>query len=177
MKAYFYDGKCYRSEQEVRNAIMKKDRKVFGAAPVENEAEFWKRHNVILDCSEPSLSALKSQKKLRVKMQFLRWQNKSRLNSSLGFVIDANSKARSSIDDLLNTLSDSQTIKFRDANNEYHDLTVDQLKVLKSEVALNSIFAYEQKWELERQIAEAPDEDSLMMIRVKFDSKDFGKEV
>ena len=173
MKAYFYEGKKYLSEQEVRNAIMRTERKIFSKAPKENEAEFWKKHNVILENYSASLDTLKSQKKARVKMGFTVWQSKANLISSLGFKIDANDKARNSIDDLLGTLQDGQTISFRDADNEYHDLTAEQLKTLKHEIAQNNIFAHEQKWNFEHQIAEARDVDALREVCIEYFGKDF----
>lgn len=173
MKSYFYDGKKYLSEKSLRDAIFKKDKKLFCKAPVENEAEFWKKHNVVFEEHELSLDAQKEKKKSYAKMRFNMLQNSATLRSSLGFEIDATEKSRNSIDDLIDALRDGETVKFRDAHNEYHELTVEQLRVLKSEIAQNNIYAYEQKWAIEQKIKEATNKEELRVICTEFFGKVF----
>ena len=43
---FIYRNVKYSSEQSVRNAIFDHERKAFGKAPSENEAEFWAKHGV-----------------------------------------------------------------------------------------------------------------------------------
>lgn len=48
MYKYAYNGQDYPSAYDVRQAIWKKEHKVFGAEPTEGKVEFWKALNVEL---------------------------------------------------------------------------------------------------------------------------------
>lgn len=58
IKKYLYNNKEYLSEYSVRQAIWKKDHKVFGKEPEENRAQFWEELNVTYtEEEEPAPSA------------------------------------------------------------------------------------------------------------------------
>ena len=170
---FIYQSIEYFSEQAVRKAIFERERKVLGKPQSESVVEFWAKHGVTLATEEVPLDSLKLQKKMQVKTVFNSWLSDSTLQSSLGFAIDANESARNSIGDLIDVLRDNEIVSFRDADNEYHDVTVEQLRVLKEEIAKNNIFAHEQKWSFERQIENAQDKNALDCIRIKFTGKAF----
>ena len=173
MKTYIYDGKKYFNEKEVRDAIFKKEHKFFAKTPQSKVAEFWAKHKVEYAVEESGIHAAKYMKKGRVKQAFKSWLESAKLESSLGFKIDANPKSRNSIDDLLETLGEGETVSFRDAYNDLHDLTAEELKTLKREIAQNNIYAHEQKWALDKRVEEASDAEELRKIRVQFLGKVF----
>ena len=173
MKVYLYNGKKYYNEDDVRTAIFKKDRKVFTKAPKENAEAFWARRNVEFIEQEEDISHLKFSKKFRVKGEFQSWLKNAKLDSSLGFKIDAGTNSRNTIEDLIATLGEGDTVQFRDANNQYHELDVSMLETLKREIAQNNIFAHEQKWALDKRIADATDKEELRKIRANFVGKNF----
>jgi hypothetical protein len=195
MKKYLYDGKTYLSEKDLRNAIFEKERKAFGKPPSElksnslalfktkspnvnvpkTDEEFWAQHGVEYTVEETGINVEKFQKKMRVKQAFKSWLDNAKLDSSLGFKIDAGTKSRNSIDDLLETVQEGETVSFRDALNETHELTIDDLKTLKKEIAQNNIYAHEQKWALDKKVEEASDQDGLRSIRIAFSGKAFGE--
>ena len=173
MKIYLYNGKKYYNEADVRKAILKNERKVFNKAPKVDAEAFWARRNVELIEQDEDLGHLKFSKKFRVKQEFQSWLKNAKLDSSLGFKVDAGTNSRNTIEDIISTLCEGETIQFRDANNEYHELDVSMLETLKREIAQNNIYAHEQKWALDKRISEATDKEELRKIRANFVGKNF----
>lgn len=72
--------------------------------------------------------------------------------SSLGFPCDSDRKSTQNIEglltgfDLVASMSGTDTIKFKDRNNEYHDLTKAQVETLAAEIGANGSYLYSQKW-------------------------------
>lgn len=57
IKKYLYKENVYRSEYDVRQAIWKEDRKIFGKEPEVNRTEFWEELNVTYtEEADPELS-------------------------------------------------------------------------------------------------------------------------
>lgn len=178
IKKYLYNGKEYLSAYQVRQAIFEAERKAFPAEPKEGKADFWAEHNVVYTEEDTPLEALKAQKHAQIKLEFLKWRdNDATLVSLLGFKADANERANTDVSGLLVAYEDNQEalITFRDADNEFHVLTYAQVKTLRKEIIENGNFAYAQKWELEKMVAEASDKEELSLIRVEFEGKDFTK--
>lgn len=173
MKTYIYDEKKFFNEKDVRKAIFNKEQKLFAKTPKSEVAEFWAKFNVQYTEEESGIQTAKYLKKARVKEVFHNWLENATLESSLGFKADANPNARNSIEDLLETLEEGQTVSFRDAFNVNHDLTIEQLKTLKREIAENNLFAHEQKWAMDQAILNATEREELRKIRVNFFGKDF----
>lgn len=177
-KKYIYGGVEYRSEREVRKAIFQKERHFLGRTPVENVTEFWGKHNVVYSETEKQLSLeeLKIRKAFEVKQAFLRWRNSSAtLISSLGFLADSNERTKSDVESLLDIyeVNPSGSITFRDANNVFHDLSLEDLKLLKKEIINNGLFAYQQKWQFDALIESATSADEIKNIKVEFVGKDY----
>ena len=175
MKVYVYHGQKFFNEKEVRKAILEKDKKIIRKTPSEGVAEFWASNKVEYSEVEESIFPSRFSKKTRVKKEFQNWLKNATLESSLGFKVDAGTNARNSIEDLIVSLADGDTISFRDANNEYHDLDLVQLNTLKTEIARNNIYAHEQKWKLDEMVNKATTIEELRKIRVRYVGKDFSK--
>ena len=92
------------------------------------------------------------------------------LTSSLGFRVNADPKSIDSIDSLI-SINDEIT-QFMDYDNELHELSLDDLKVIKLEIQKNGCNLYKQKWEMRSRILNAKTLDELN-FEIKFEMLDF----
>lgn len=93
------------------------------------------------------------------------------INSSLGFRANADLRSQNNIDGLI--ASNVEPVTYCDADNEFHSLTLEQLKVLKSEVLTNGQNLYAQKWELREKINQATTKEELQSIQIIFTMMNF----
>lgn len=175
IQKFVYGGKEYASERAVRQAIFKQEKKVFGKPET---ADQWAKLGVVYTEEERviPLDVLKSQKADEIKQAFLNWRGQeATLVSSLGFKADSNERAMSDVNGLLVAYENNQDalITFRDADNQFHELSYTQVKVLQLEIIENGNFAYEQKWSFDAQVESATGEDELNAIHIEFVGKDF----
>ena len=176
IKKFFYNGNEYSSERDVRAAIYEQECKVFSKAPAENVVDFWAKVGVTYTEEKEPIETIKQRKSFVIKQAFLDWRNnQATLISSLGFKIDANERANTDIGGLLVACENNKdaSITFRDADNQFHNLSFGQLKVLQLEIIANGNFAYEQKWSFDTQIERATTKEEIDAIKVKFEGKNF----
>ena len=93
--------------------------------------------------------------------------------SSLGFVVDGDARSRDNLTGLINI--GVEPVSFRDHDNGGHSLTLDNLKTLLKEAQMNGAMLYQQKWKLQKAIADAKSLKSLKAIEIKFTMADFSK--
>ena len=92
--------------------------------------------------------------------------------SSLGYKVNADPKALRNIEVLI----DLGVTQFRNYDNETVEVTTDNLKTIKSEISINSVKLYQQKWAFEDLINKAETKEELDAIEIKFTMKDFTNE-
>lgn len=174
IKKYLYNGKEYRSAYQVRQAIFEAERKAFPAEPEEGKAEFWAEHGVTYTEEEIPLDTLKSQKLAQLDRAFMQWRNDgATLISSLGFNADCDERAMIDVNGLVTICGETQTVAFMDADNQPHELSVGQLKVLQAEIIQSGTLAYQAKWQLRTAIESAESREALDAIEIKFTAVDF----
>lgn len=100
--------------------------------------------------------------------------NETYLTSSLGFRINARSKALEDINSLI-ILGDELTY-FNDFDDVIHELSVEQLKILQKEVIKSGQNIYQQKWAYRNQIENAKSVENLQKIEFEFAFSDFKEE-
>lgn len=180
-KKYIYDGVEYYSTYTLRQDIWEKEHKVF-VTPT--DAAGWQSLGVTYieeDDPEPSLDDQKAMKQTMVERAFLQWYgNDATLTSSLGFEADSDQRAMMDVAGLITkqeSLSQEArtSVFFRGKDNQFYPLTLEQLKTLQIEIIDNGNYAYEQKWEMEKAIAEATNKSELDGIEIKFVGKDFSE--
>lgn len=91
--------------------------------------------------------------------------------SSLGYKVNADPKALRNIEVLI----DIGITQFRNYDNETVEVTTDNLKTIKSEIGINAVRLYQQKWTFEDLINKAKTKEELDAIEIKFTMKDFSK--
>lgn len=82
-----------------------------------------------------------------------------------GLVVEAESSA---------TFSETGLI-FMDANNEGHQVSLEDLKTLQLEIIAAGNAAYQEKWKLRDAINAATSKDELEAIEIKFHPVDFSE--
>lgn len=77
--------------------------------------------------------------------------------SSLGFKINASRKSKEDVEDIIQSMINSKTnsIDFRDYDNKFHALSLEQVKVLKVDIINKALSIYQHKWDLQALIANA----------------------
>lgn len=89
--------------------------------------------------------------------------------SSLGYKVNADPKALRNIEVLI----DIGITQFRNYDNETVEVTTDNLKTIKSEIGINAVRLYQQKWAFEDLINKAETKEELDAIEIKFTMSDF----
>ena len=92
--------------------------------------------------------------------------------SSLGYKVNADPKALRNIEVLI----DLGVTQFRNYDNETVGVTTDNLKTIKSEISINSVKLYQQKWAMQDLINKAETKEELDAIEIKFNMMDFSNE-
>ena len=174
---YQYQGVMYPSERDVREALYKTTRRALGPTPKTNVAEFWAKYGITLIEKEP-YELQKKRLEFKIKQSFLQWRNsKATLTSSLGFVVDSYERAKSDVEGLI-SLCESKlqnNVTFRDADNNFHDIELEDLRTIKLEIIENLNYAYEQKWVFDDLLKNATESQDLENIDIAFVGKDFRK--
>ena len=90
------------------------------------------------------------------------------ITSSLGFKVNADANSLENV----NTLIDLNANIFRDFDNEIHKVSLDDLKIIKSEIQQNVVNLYQQKWKYEEIIKNASISE-LKELKLNFEMLDF----
>lgn len=168
-KSYVYKGQTYSSEKEVRNAIFADQRLAFMEEPESDKKAFWRALGVeyVEEKEDESLEFLKEQKLYELERAFFRWRNDGAyIYSSLGGIkIDADQRAMIDVSGLV--VLESSAV-FMDAENQPHELTAEQIKLLQREIVEGGNFSYQQKWDFRKQIKSAETKEELEKIEIVF---------
>lgn len=91
------------------------------------------------------------------------------VTSSLGFKVNADHKALRNIDVLIS----QKVTQFKVYDNTLKSVTVEDLKIIKSEIEQNALNIYHQKWEYQDMINNASSIKELKKIDIDFKMLDF----
>jgi hypothetical protein len=110
----------------------------------------------------------------KLKVLFERALDNAYIESSLGFRANADKTAYNNVDALIiEATEENSIIEFNDYDNLKQYLSVDQLKVLKTEIAKNNSFLYRQKFKYRDDINDAATEEELEAIVISFENMSF----
>lgn len=93
------------------------------------------------------------------------------IKSSLGFNANADIRSQNNIDGLLS--ADKEPVQYRDADNVFHSLSLNNLSTLKIECIQNGQNLYVQKWAYQQQILACTTKEELDAIELNFVMMDF----
>lgn len=115
----------------------------------------WEAEKARLDAEAnrpPTLDEVKAAKLADIKAAFAAAEADGFVESSLGFRADATRRSIEDIDGLIDLVSSGVfpvPVTFRDYDNAYHQLSLDQLNTLRLETKGRGPLLYARKWELE----------------------------
>lgn len=115
----------------------------------------------------PTLEEAKESKLSELNSAFDEAAQNAHLTSSVGFEIDANEIANRNIEGLVLVMSDTDTTMFCDYNNEFHEVTREQLETMRKEIVMNSQRLYQVKWTYRTQIEAATTVEELDAIQIE----------
>lgn len=110
-----------------------------------------------------SLEESKSEKLSEIKLAFSNEQESGHTTSSLGFEVDATRRSKDDIESLL--FVDVFPVRFRDYDNDFHELSKEQAEILKREIIAYGLSIYQKKWELEEAVKLAETNEALEKIK------------
>mgnify|MGYP004640810083 CR=1 FL=1 len=92
------------------------------------------------------------------------------IQSSLGFPVDANERANRDVSGLISQMEMTgiTTTQFCDANNDFQEVTLDNLKTMQLELIQYAQSLYATKWQLRAAIEAAKTVDELNAINIEF---------
>lgn len=84
----------------------------------------------------------------------------------LGFRADATRKSKDDVDGIIQSMifSNAASIPFRDYDNAFHTLSLEQVKILQMAIINKGLLNYQHKWELEALIARATTVEAVEAI-------------
>lgn len=141
-----------------------------GTATIEDKGDYYE----CVAIPETPLGELKIIKLQELESKYLHWRTDDAVVvSSLGFTADSDERANTDVIGLITAFGGNETVMFRDADNQYHQLTLDQLKILQKEIIQNGQYSYQQKWGFESQVNSAESKEALDAIVIEFKPADF----
>ena len=114
----------------------------------------------------PTLDELKKASLSELETAFTRASQEAHCTSSVGFEIDADEIANRNIEGLVLVMQPEETTLFRSYDNTFHEVTREQLEVMRKEIVINSQWLYQAKWTMEAQIMGAETEETLAGIDI-----------
>ena len=96
-----------------------------------------------------------------------------KVNSSLGFIANADIRSQNNLRALIDITSDNETVAYMDYDSIPHKITLEDLKLLLKEIIINGNYLYQQKWDKYKAIDSATSYDELAAVSDAFEMKDF----
>ena len=118
----------------------------------------------------PTFAELKAQKKADLDAAFHTACQHPVVMTADGWPADANETANRNVQGLITTMeaTGAASVQFCDAENQFHDVTLDELKAIQLQIIELGQALYAKKWELRTAIEAAQDEDALAAIAISF---------
>lgn len=130
----------------------------------------WEAEKARLDAEAnrpPTLDEAKAAKLSEIKTAFAAAEADGFVESSLGFRADATRRSIGDIEGLIDLVSSGALpapVTFRDYDNAYHSLTLDQLNTLRLEAKGRGPLLYARKWELEAAVDAAETVEAVQSV-------------
>lgn len=136
-------------------------------ATIEDKGDYYE----VVAIPEPIIDEVRKRKLDNLNFAFDAWRSDdATLISSLGFEADADEKANADVNGLV---IKGEPAVFMDANNQPHELTLEQLKVLQREIIDSASYGYQKKWAYREAINTATSAEAIKAVTITFSPKDF----
>lgn len=94
------------------------------------------------------------------------------VDSSLGFRVNADRRSQQNIEGLIKVLGENKT-RFKDYDNNFHELGVEDLQILLVECIQNGLYLYEQKFQMQEILNNMTDIEELKNFEIEYKMLDF----
>lgn len=118
----------------------------------------------------PNLEKAKITKLAELNGAFDAAAKEAHCTSSAGFEINADEIANRNIEGLVLVMQAGETTLFRAYDNSFHEVTREQLEIMRKEIVINSQYLYQAKWTLEAQIMQAQTAQAVADIDISADT-------
>lgn len=116
------------------------------------------------------LEEVRTKKLAELETAFNLASKEAHCTSSSGFEIDADEIANRNIEGLVLVMQPEETTLFRAYDNSFHEVTREQLEIMRKEIVINSQYLYQAKWTIEAQIMQAQTAQAVADIDVSADA-------
>ena len=135
-------------------------------ATIQDNGEYYE----VVPVPEPTLEKARTIKTLALQTAFDEASQKAHCTSSSGFEIDADEIANRNIEGLVLVMQPEETTLFRAYDNSFHEVTREQLEIMRKEIVINSQYLYQAKWTIEAQIMQAQTAQAVADIDISADT-------
>lgn len=118
----------------------------------------------------PTLEEAKTAKLAALESAFNAASEQAHCPSSVGFEIDADEIANRNIEGLVLVMAEGDKTLFRAYDNSFHEVTREQLEVMRREIVVNSQYLYQAKWTTEARIQAAQTVGELEAMTITAES-------
>ena len=114
------------------------------------------------------LEEARTEKLAELERAFNTASHKAHCTSSVGFEIDADETANRNIEGLVLVMQPEETTLFRAYDNTFHEVTLDQLRIMQIEIITHARAVYARKWALREAIEAAQSVVELESLSISF---------
>ena len=141
------------------------------ASEVQPYVDIWQaRYDEINTPHVPTLEEAKAAGLNELETAFDTASKEAHCTSSAGFEIDADEIANRNIEGLVLVMQAGETTLFRAYDNSFHEVTREQLEIMRKEIVINSQYLYQAKWTIEAQIMQAQTAQAVADIDISADT-------
>lgn len=131
-------------------------------AVIEDKGKYYE----VVAIQKPTLDERKENRLAELETIFSTVSKEAHCMSSAGFEINADEIANRNIEGLVLVMQPGETTLFRAYDNSFHEVTREQLEVMRKEIVINSQYLYQAKWVTEVQIMGAATGEALEGIDI-----------
>ena len=116
------------------------------------------------------LEEVKTEKLAELETAFIRASQEAHCTSSVGFEIDADETANRNVSSLIVAMeaNGEDSVLFCAYDNTFHEVTLDQLRIMQIEIITHARAVYARKWALREAIAAAQSVVELESLSISF---------
>lgn len=100
------------------------------------------------------------------------------ITSSYGFRVDANDVANRNVEGLIKVMKadNEETVLFKDYDNNFHNVSLEELEKIQLEIIKNGQNLYKQKWNFLNDISSMTEESKIVLYNISYKNMDFSND-
>lgn len=135
------------------------------------------KYTITYSVSYKPLEEIKNIRYKQIEERFNKISTTAYITSSYGFRVDANEVANRNVEGLLKVMKadNEETVLFKDYDNNFHNVTLEELEKIQLEIIKNGQNLYKQKWNFISDIASMTKELEVIAYNISYKNMDFSK--